>query len=58
MRSFVKKTTRRFETVPLAEVFEKAVEVNGRQKVEKTTNKDEPYSVPKAVSAHALSEQR
>ncbi len=49
---------RRFETVPLAEVFEKAVEVNGHQKVEKTIKKDEPYSVPKAVSVHALSEHR
>ncbi len=47
------KATRRFETVPLAEVFEKAVEVNGCQKVEKTTKKNEPYSVPKAVSAKA-----
>lgn len=58
MRSLVKKATRRFETVPLAEVFEKAVEVNGRQKVEKTIKKDEPYSVPKVVSANAVRAHR
>ncbi len=52
------KAVRRFETVPLAEVFEKAVEVNGRQKVEKTIKKDEPYSVPKTVSAHTLREHQ
>lgn len=54
----MRKAPRRFETVPLAEVFEKAVEVNGRQKVEKTIKKDEPYSVPKTVSARALREHR
>ena len=50
----MRKAARRFETVLLAEVFEKAVEVNGREKIEKTNKKDEPYSVPKAVSASAL----
>jgi hypothetical protein len=58
MECHVRITARRFETVPLAEVFEKAVEVNGRQKVEKTTKKEEPYSVPKVVSAHALLEHQ
>ena len=54
----VRKTTRRFETVPLTEVFEKAVEVNGHQKIEKTTKKDQPYWVPKVVSANARREDR
>ena len=54
----MRKATRRFETVPLAEVFEKVVEVNSYQKVEKTTKKDEPYSVPKVSSAYAPREHR
>jgi hypothetical protein len=44
----VKKLKKRFETVPLAEVLEKAVEINGSRPVavEKLAEKKEPYAVP------------
>ena len=40
----MKKTVRRFETVPLEEVLKKATEVTGHIRAEKTAKKDGPYS--------------
>ncbi len=58
----MKKLVRRFETVPLDEVLKKIgselLKVSGDERVEKTTEKDEPYSLPHAISGSNLPSDR
>ena len=50
----MKKTKRRFETVPVAEVLKKTVENGGSKSVEKLAEKNEPYVVTvKDVAGHS-----
>lgn len=42
----MKRMKRRFETVPIAEILKKVVEIDGSKPVEKLAEKKEPYAVP------------
>jgi hypothetical protein len=58
----VKKLPRRFETIPLEEVLKKVgselLRVSDDERIEKTIEKDEPYSLPHAVRANNLRSNR
>ena len=46
----MKRLQRQFETLPVTEVLQKAIDVNGKKIVEKEITKEEPY----AVRAHTV----